>query len=170
MGPGSGIYKFILVLHLLAVIAGFGPTILAPAFGAQAKARKGREGLAISEATFSVLSKYAEWIIYSVPIFGILLIMVSDGAIRFSDLWITLSFTLYIVALGLVHAVHYKNLKRMNVLMAELAAGPPPGAGGGGPPPQVAELEQRGKQVALVGTVLNLILVAIVFLMVWQPR
>ncbi|MFP5318239.1 MAG: DUF2269 family protein [Acidimicrobiia bacterium] len=169
MGVNSGLYKFLLVLHLLAVIAGFGPTILAPAFGAQAKARKGREGLAIAEATFDVLSKYAEWIIYSVPILGILLVLVSDDAWQFSDTWISLSFLLYIVALGLVHAVHFKNLKRMNVLMAELAAGPPPGAGGGGPPPQVAELEQRGKQVAMVGMILNLILVTIVVLMVWKP-
>lgn len=169
MGVNSGIYKFILVLHLMAVIAGFGPTLLAPAFGAQAKARRGTEGLAIAEATFEVISKYAEWIIYSVPIFGILLVLVSDDAIKFSDMWITLSFTLYIVALGLVHAVHFKNLKRMNVLMAELAAGPPPGAAGGGPPPQVAELEARGKQVALVGMVLNVLLVIIVFLMVWKP-
>lgn len=169
MGVNSGLYKFIFVLHLLAVIAGFGPTILAPAFGAQAKARQGREGLAIAEATLDVISKYAEWIIYSVPIFGILLVLVSDDAIDFGDTWISASLTLYIVALGLVHAIHFKNLKRMNVLMAELAAGPPPGAAGGGPPPQVAELEQRGKQVAMVGMILNVILVTIVALMVWKP-
>ena len=169
MGVNSGIYKFLLVMHLLAVIAGFGPTLLAPAFGAQAKARKGREGLAIAEATLDVISKYAEWIIYSVPIFGILLVLVSDDAIQFGDTWISASLTLYIVALGLVHAIHFKNLKRMNVLMAELAAGPPPGAAGGGPPPQVAELEQRGKQVAMVGMILNVILVVIIALMVWKP-
>ncbi len=169
MGPNSGIYKFLLVLHILAVIAGFGPAVMAAAFGAQAKARRGREGLAIAEATFTVISKYAEWFIYSVPVLGILLVLVSDDAVKFSDTWISLSFLLYIVALGLVHGVHFKNLKRMNVLMAELAAGPPAGAGKGGPPPQVAELEQRGKQVAMVGTVLNLLLVAIVFLMVWKP-
>ena len=169
MGVNSGIYKFVLVLHLMAAIAGFGPTLLAPAFGAQAKARRGKEGLAIAEATFNVISKYAEWFIYAVPIFGIVLVLVSDDAVKFSDLWITLSLTLYIVAIGLVHAIHFKNLKRMNVLMAELAAGPPPGAAGGGPPPQVAELEARGKQVALVGMVLNVLLVIIVFLMVWKP-
>lgn len=169
MGVNSGIYKFLFVMHLMAVIAGFGPTLLAPAFGAQAKARKGREGLAIAEATFDVMSKYAEWIIYSVPIFGILLILVSDDAIQFGDTWISASLGLYVVAQGLVHAVHFKNLKRMNVLMGELAAGPPPGAGGGGPPPQVAELEARGKQVALVGMILNVILVVIVALMVWKP-
>jgi type II secretory pathway component PulM len=33
----------------------------------------------------------------------------------------------------------------------------------------VAELEQRGKKAALVGGILNLIVVVVVFLMVWKP-
>jgi uncharacterized membrane protein len=169
MGIGGDFYNFLLVLHLMAVIAGFGPTLLAPAFGAEAKARRGKEGLAIAEATFSVLGNYAEKIIYAVPILGILLILTSDDAWKFSQAWISLSFLLYIAALGIVHAVHYKNLRRMNELMAELAGGPPPGAGSGGPPPQVAELEARGKKAAMVGGILNLILVVIVILMVWKP-
>ena len=56
-------------------------------------------------------------------------------------------------------------------LMRELvAAGAPgPGATPAGPPPQAAELEALGKQVAAVGTVLDLLLIVILFLMVWKP-
>lgn len=166
MGLNSGIYKFLFVLHILAVIAGFGPTIAAAVYGAKAKARGGTEGQAIAESTYDVISQFAEWFIYAVPILGILLILTSDDAWQFSDTWISLSFLLYFVSLGLVHAVHRPNLRRMNAAMAELNAGGPPG---GGPPPQVAELEQRGKKAAAVGGLLNVILVAITFLMVWKP-
>jgi hypothetical protein len=57
-------------------------------------------------------------------------------------------------------------VKRMGVLMREMLAGPPPV---GGPPPQVVEMEALGKKLAVVGPVLNLILIVILVLMVWKP-
>lgn len=169
MGLSSGVYKFVLLLHILAAIAGFGPTLLAPAFAAQARSRRGKEGLAIFDATYTVLSTYATWIIYSVPVFGILLILVSDDVWKFSQAWISLALLLYIVAIGVVHAIHQPNLRKMGQLLAELAEGPPPGAAAGGSPPQVAELESRGQRAALVGGLLNLNLVLILVLMIWKP-
>lgn len=167
MGLNSGVYKLLLVLHLMAAIAGFGPTLLAGVFGAKAKARGGREGQAVSEVTYEVISTWASWLMYSVPVLGILLIITSDDAWKFSQTWISMSFLLFIVSLGIVHGAHLPNLRRMNAVMADLhTAGPP---AGGGPPPQVAELEERGKRAALLGGVLNVILVVIVVLMVWKP-
>ncbi len=171
MGLNSGIYKVLFVLHLLAVIVGFGPLMLAALFGVKAKARGGREGLAIGESTYDVMHT-AQLAVYATPILGILLVLTSDDVWKFSQTWISLSFLLYFVGLGLSHGVHFKNLRRMNELMAGLVAGPAPGAGGGvrsGPPPQVAELEERGKKAALIGGILNLIVVVIVALMVFKP-
>ncbi len=173
----TGLYKTLLVLHLLAVIVGFGPAMMAGLWGAEAKKRRGREGLAIAEATTKVVGTYAEWAIYAVPVFGILLVLASEDAWKFSQAWISLSFLIYFAALGVVHAVHMPNLRRMNELMAELVAGPPPGAGGaggagggpGGPPPQVAEIEARGKKAGMVGGLLSLMAVAVVVLMVFKP-
>lgn len=170
MGVDSGIYKLLLVLHFLAIIVGFGPTVLAGVFGAKAKARRGPEGQAIAEATFEVVKDWAQMAIYAVPVFGILLVLVSDDAWQFSDAWISFSFLLYFVSLGVVHGAHLPNIRRMNALMAELNAGMPPAGGPtGGPPPQVAELEERGKRAAITGAFLNLILVIIIVLMVWKP-
>jgi len=170
MGVGSGFYKFIFLLHIVSVIAGFGITILAPFFGEEAKKRRGKEGLAIAEATVSVITTKAEYIIYSVPIWGILLVLLSDDAWKFSQAWVSISFLLYAAFIGVVHAVHLPNLKAMNVAMATLAAGPPPGAAAaGGPPPQVAELEARGKKAAAVGMALNLLLLLILIMMIWKP-
>jgi len=167
MGVDSGVYKFLLFLHLMAVIVGFGPWMLATAFDVKARARPGREGLAIAETTYDVIRTYAEWAVYAVPILGILLVLTSDDTWKFSQAWISTAFLLYIVLLAVAHAVHFKNLKRINELMAELAGRP---AGGpGGPPAQVAELEQRTRQSAMVGGILNLIVAVIVLLMVFKP-
>ena len=138
-------------------------------YGAQAKARQGPEGLAIAEANFKV-SMIAEYFIYTIPVFGIGLVLHEQDRRRdrsSSQTWIWLSIVLYIVALGISHGVVIPTAKRMQVLMRELerdgpaagcrrsgvgghpggapAGGPPPGAGG--PPPQVAELEALGKKI-----------------------
>ncbi len=170
MGTNSGIYKFVYVLHLMTVIVGFGSVFLFGVFGAKAKARGGREGLAISQATFEVGKQWSEWFIYAVPIFGIILVLLSDDQYKFSQAWISFSFLLYIVALGVHHGMQTPNIRRMNELAAELVtAGSPAGGAAGGPPPQVAELEARGKRAAALGAVLNLITIGIVFLMTWKP-
>ena len=165
MGIDSGLYKSLLALHILFAIVGFGGVMLNGIHGMQAKKRKGREGLAIMDSTIAV-SGVAQKFVYGVFLLGILLIVASDDAWKFSHLWISAAMGLYIVAVGLSHGVLQKNVKRMRALMAERAEGPPPA---GGPPPQVAELERRGKTVGIASMVLDLFLVAILALMIWKP-
>lgn len=174
MGYRDNLYDFVLVLHLLSAIIGFGTVFLNGVYGAQAKAEQGIGGLAISRAMNKV-SHIAEYFIYAVFVFGILLVILSKTddrqVIPFSDMWLSLSMLLYIVGIGLSHGVLIPSTKKMLALQEELvSAGPPPaGAAAGGPPPQVAEMEDLGKRVALVSTVLNVLLVVIVFLMVFKP-
>jgi hypothetical protein len=52
-------------------------------------------------------------------------------------------------------------------LLLEMEQGPPPA---GGPPPQVAQIQSIGQRQAGTAMVLNLILVVILCLMIWQPR
>lgn len=165
MGTDSGIYKALLVLHILAAIVGFGTVFLNGLRGVEAKKRKGSEGLAVMDTTIAV-SDVAMKVIYLVFVFGVALVLTSDDTWKFSHLWVGLSMGLYLIAMGLSHGVLRPNIHRMRALSAEMvAAGPAPG----GPPPQVAEMEQRGKTVAIVSTVLNLILVVILTLMIWKP-
>lgn len=169
MGVDSGLYQFVLVLHIVAVVIGFGGVFSAGFYGMEAKKRGGRDALAISEATMSVTTKVSEWAIYAVPVLGILLVVLSDDVIKFSEGWISLSFLIYIAAIGVVHAVHLPNIRRMNQLMGELVAGGAAAGSAGGPPPQVAELQARGKKAAAVGGMLNAAWVAVLMLMVFQP-
>ena len=165
----SGAYKFVLVLHILCAIIGFGANFLNALYFREVQRRQGREGLAIAEANFNV-GQVGEYFIYAVAVLGILLVLLSDDVYEFTNTFIWASIVIYIVALGIVHGVMIPTEKRMQVLMRGLADGPPAGApAGGGPPPQVAELEQLGKKAAAGGTTLQVMLIVILFLMVWQP-
>ena len=50
-------------------------------YGAQAKARRGPEGLAIVQANFKA-TEIAQYFIYAIPIFGIALVFMSDDIIE----------------------------------------------------------------------------------------
>jgi uncharacterized membrane protein len=168
VGLNSGIYKFLLVLHLVTVVVGFGGVMLNGVYAARAKRAGGREGVAIAEANTFVSDKVAELFIYAVPILGILLIVTSDEVWKFDQKWISFSFLLYIIGIALSHAVLRPTVKKLNTLTAQLAAaGPMPSAGG--PPPEVAEVEALGKRAGAVGAVLNVIVVVVIALMVWKP-
>ena len=165
----SDAYKIVLVLHLLSVIIGLGAVFLNAIYGAQAKSRRGPEGLAIVQANLKV-TEIAQYFIYAIPIFGIGLVFMSktDGIeiFKFSQTWVWLSLVLYIIALGLSHGILMPSVKRLQVLMGEVVAAGPPA---GGPPPQAAEMEQLGKRIAPVGAALNLLVIVIVALMVFKP-
>jgi len=168
VGLNSGIYKFLLVLNLIAVVVGFGSVMLNGVYAARAKRAGGREGVAIAEANTFVSDKVAELFIYAVPILGILLIVTSDEVWKFDQKWISFSLLLYIIGIALSHAVLRPTVKKLNALTAQLAAaGPMPSAGG--PPPEVAEVEALGKRAGAVGAALNVIVVVVIALMVWKP-
>ena len=158
-------YDFVLVLHILTVVIGLGAVFLDGVYGAQIKARRGPEGLAIAEANFTV-TKLAEWFVYTIPVFGVALVFMSDDVIKFDETWVWLSLLLYIVALGLSHGMLMPTVKRMHVLMKEMIEGPPPV---GGPPPQAAEMEKLGKRLGAVRATFNLLVVVIIVLMVFKP-
>ena len=171
MGINTGIYKLVLVLHILSAIVGFGAVLLNGIYGQQARARRGPEGLAITQANFLV-SRIAQYFIYAVFVFGVLLVVLSDDVWNFGDSWITAAMVLYLLGIGLSHGLLMPNVRRIIGLQEELVAmGPPPaGAAAGQPPPQVVELEERGRRVGIVSTVLQVDLVVILMLMVWGPR
>lgn len=169
----DGFYKFFLALHILCAVIGFGAVALNGIYGQQIKGRlqSGRvaEALSIHEANMLV-SKVGEYFIYAVFILGfVVLEMAKVGDHRVFELsqtWVWLSIVLYVIGLGLSHGVMIPGAKRMKVLMQEMVSGPPPA---GGPPPQVAEMQTLGQRMGTVGPILDLILVAIIFLMVWKP-
>ena len=165
MGLEGNLYKTLLVLHIMTAIVGFGAVFLNGVYAAQAKKRQGPTGRAVIEANFAV-TKVGEKLIYAVPVLGIVLVLVSDEAWSFSDTWIWLSMALYVVGIGVSHAVLIPGAKKIMALMVEIESGPPPA---GGPPPQAAAIEALGKRQAAAGGFLNVLLVVLVGLMVFKP-
>jgi uncharacterized membrane protein len=166
----GGLYKLLMVAHIMAAIIGFGALYLNGIYGAESKKRKGPDGLAVLQANHRV-SSVGEWFVYAVPVFGALLVVTSDKVFKFSQTWIWLALALYVVGIGVSHGVMFPTVKRMEATMNELIAmGPPPaGAAGSGPPPQVAVMEALGKRLAMGGAFLNVLLVVLVAIMVWKP-
>jgi hypothetical protein len=169
MGTNSGIYKLLLVAHILCAIIGFGAVYLNALYGQQVRKRRGREGLAVYEANFFV-SGVGQYFIYAVFVFGILLVLTSDDAWKFSQTWVWLAMALYIVALAVSHGILLPTVKRMGVLMREMVdAGPPAGGAPAGPPPQAAEMETLGKRVGATGAFLDIMVIVILAIMIWKP-
>jgi hypothetical protein len=164
-GTNTGIWKFFLVCHILVAIVGLGSVMLNGIYAAQAQKRQGPSGRAVSEAN-EFVSNIGEKFIYLIPVFGILLVIFSDKGIKFSNTFVWLGLTLYLIAIGISHAVMIPGHRKINELLLEMEEHPP----AGGAPPQVAEVQAIGKRMAPAGMVLNLMIVVILFLMVWQPR
>lgn len=170
MGLESGLYKIIKVLHIAAVMYGLGSVLLGGLYGKIASDLKGAEGLAVSEANFKV-SNVAEKIIFSIPVWGILLVLLSDDVWEFSQMWVGLSIVLYVVAVGLATGILVPSHRKINDLSRELVSmGPPPaGSAPSGPPPQVAEIEALGKKMAAAGAATNILAVVLIALMIFKP-
>ena len=169
LGSDDTVYGIVLLLHILSAIVGFGGVQLNGLYAQQAQQRPGREGVAINQSVWAV-SKVAEIFIYLVFVFGVLLVLMSENdLISFGDLWISLSILLYLIGIGLSHAILFPSVRKANALAEELSRteGPPPGAQG--PPPQVVQLEALGKKIGMTDMVLKLILVAVLFLMIFKP-
>jgi len=157
--------KLWLLLHIVGVIFGLGTVSMNALYAAQAQSRQGPPGRAIAEANFFV-SGIAEYIIYTVPITGILLVISSHDAYKFSQTWIWLSLLLYVIAIGISHAVMIPGVKRVIELRTEMEQGP---VTAGDLPPQGTELRALAQRMAPAGMVLDILLVVIIVLMIWKP-
>jgi uncharacterized membrane protein len=168
VGIGSAAYKVVFMLHIISIIVGFGGVMLNGIYGAEAKKRKGPEGAAIGQANLAV-SKIAEKVIMSIPVWGIILVLLSDGSWKFSQPWVGAALVLFVAVYAFAFFVQLKNQERMTELATELAAGGPPPAGASGPPPQVAEMEGLEKKLGMGGAFLSLMVVVMIYLMVFKP-
>lgn len=155
MGVDGDLYNVVLVLHILAAIIGFGGMFIAGFYGVESRRLPGDEGLVVAQATLKVSGQVPTVAVCAVPILGILLILMSDDVWQFSQAWISLSFLLYIVLMGLATGLQVPTLRKLVALRA---------AGG-----NATQVEALGKKAATVGAVVNVLWVIILALMVFKP-
>jgi hypothetical protein len=169
---GDSLYDFVLWLHILTIIVGFGSTFVWPFLATKARQLADpKVSYYVSQMSLQGGTILSSYFIYAAGATGLLLVILASGddpaVIEFSDTWISIAFLLYFAGLGVSIFLHSPNLKAMLALQEQLASGAAPAAGG--PPPQVAELEERGKKAAMFGGILHLIFVLILLDMVFKP-
>lgn len=167
MGVDGDLYRAMLVIHILTVVFGLGPLVFAGLYQVNAEKIDRRAEWAVGRVGTSV-SSVAEKIVYLIFVTGVALVFMSDDAIRMSDFWVLLSMLTFIVAIGISHGMLAPNERRMNVLREELANLEM--TGGLAEPEQEVELKDRAKRAAAMGTVLDLLLVFLLYLMVFKPE
>lgn len=155
MGVDGDLYNVVLVLHILAAIIGFGGMFIAGFYGVESRRLPGAEGLVVAQATLKVSGQVPTVAVCAVPILGILLILMSDDVWQFSQAWISLSFLLYFVLMGLATGLQVPTLRKLVALRA---------AGG-----NATQVEALGKKAAAVGAVVNVLWVITLALMVFKP-
>ncbi len=113
MGINSIGYKFFFVLHILSVVIGFGAVFFNGRYVRMTKGASSVESKAILDASGFISYSRAIYFIYLVPVFGILLIVFSNSKWSFQQTWISATFVLWFLIIGLFHGAIRPNEKKL---------------------------------------------------------
>ncbi len=117
---GAG-FDVVLLLHVVCVVVGVGSVVVS---GVQAR-RLGRVGAGPVPADlrgyFAPGPNWAGRVLYGVPVFGFVLLGMSDGFFELADGWILYGFVLWILAIAVAEGVLWPTERRIRTA---IAAGP----------------------------------------------
>jgi len=160
MGTDSTLYQIVLLLHIAATIVGFGGLIAHGAYNARAFRGPAGVGSTLIETTRGV-SKIAEYAIYAVLPLGIVLIAVSDDTFGFGDPWVSASFLVWFVMVGVYHGLVRPALRAIGERAAAVA------------PDSLVDTDQdavaASKRLMMGEAATQLLVVVALFLMIWKP-
>ena len=168
MGMDSFTYKFVFLLHLTAVVVGFGSAFVYPMLSSRARKLEPKEAYAVNHAAYGIGRYLTSYPIYAAIVFGILLVVLSDQNFKFSQTWVSVAFVVVICAVLLNVFLHEPNLKAMDALQEKLANGTVT-PGKDGKPKEVTELQERGSRAGMYGGVLHLFFLILMIDMIWKP-
>ena len=140
-------YNIILLVHIVAVVVAFAPAAINPLLERHF-ARNGGDAAIQTWAGFSrdYTKKISLSALVLLLVTGILMIVLSDDLIEFSDLWISLSFLVWFAIAGVVSALILKGERLM-------AAG-----------------DMKGRElVAKGGPIATVLLLVMLYLMIFKP-
>jgi len=170
----STVFNLLVTAHVLCVIGGFGALAYNGLYLSLAQ-RRPRGGTGAVLEVNRLVSGMAELLVYAAFVFGIGAVTASERTISFSDAWVAAAMGLYVVALGVLHGwirpkgrLYAQVVERLET-PAQVREGAAPG-GEVSKEQDVARLKTLEKQVGFGWGAFNLIVVAVVFLMVFQPR
>jgi hypothetical protein len=169
MGYNSFLYNVFYLLHIVAIIIGFGSSFVWPVLAAKARGLQDPPaGYAINKVGFEAGKVLTTPFIWAAGASGIILVVLSDELFTFGQLWISLAFLLFFAAALFALFVHVPNVKVMVDLQERLATGKATPTQGG-PPAEVLELQERGKRAGMYGGILHLLFLLLMIDMIWKP-
>lgn len=155
------LFPYLLFLHVVGAIAGFGPSFTFPIIGAMG-GKERQHGNFATRVSETISSRLIYPIGITLPITGALMILVLGLDLTAqSNWWLDLAIVLYVIAYGFSFFSQRKTVERV----IELTSGPPP-ADATGPPPELPGLVKR---IQRGGMLLTVLLLSIIFLMVVKP-
>jgi uncharacterized membrane protein len=165
MGTGltGGLYRLLLLLHILCAAVGFG----AVAFNGLLRARARRRGpdaelLLLEENAY--LTHTAEFLIYGVVVFGILVALASKNTWKFDQSWLSVAILLYLVELAVLHAGIHRSERQYRDLLGQVRAAAPTGRVA-----EVTRLEQLENRIRLAWGAFDVVFLMVLYLMVFTP-
>jgi len=167
MGTTAVIYRIILLCHVLAVVVGFGGLITHGALHAKAVGVDAFEATPLLRTAMGI-SRIAEYGIYATLAFGIVLVSLSDDVHGYGEVWISASFVVWFVVVGVTHGMVRPGRRQL----FELAESITQSAAGLGPSTPLQEHELAKPliaKLALGEAATQLLLVGALILMIWRP-
>ncbi len=161
------LYEFMLLLHIACVILGVGSVAFNGVYRARARQRGGSIEVALLEENTAV-SRIAEFLIYGVFVFGILVALTSkvgkNYQWEFKQAWLSAAMFGYLVDIGLLHGFIRRAERQYATLLGQVNGANRTGGGG-----EVAQLEQLQQRISLGWTAFNVVILVILYLMVFKP-
>ena len=159
-------YKTAVLLHVLAVVVGFGSLVLDAVYAGQVRRFSGAEAQAVASAHYTATTKFGEGFLYSLPIFGIVAIATSAGAVALHDFWVWASLVVYLATVAALHGLVKPARRRSLVLLGELTGSRDTGRER---PVEMKELARLGQRLSVGSGLINVLLFAALILMVFKP-
>ena len=145
-GRTSGVYRLLLLLHIVAVVAAFAPLVVqTPLLRQLTRTRRGDIPVVVGGLLGNNRRIHAPSLIVA-GFFGILLVAMSDDVWKFSQAWVSLAFLVWIAMNGVLHGVQLPAQRK-------LAKGD-------------RSMQQR---LDLADGILALLFLLMVVLMIWRP-
>ena len=96
-GVGSFVYNLLLTVHIIAVVAAFGPPLVITRVLKLAREQGGDAGAKTASLASFAFNKVSLPAAIGAVVAGVLLVVVSDGAWSFSQPWISAAFTVILL-------------------------------------------------------------------------
>ncbi len=158
------IYRIILLGHIGAAIVGFGALITHGSFHAAAVRSPSADAASVLRTTAGG-ARLAEYGLYAVLGFGIVLIALSDDVYRYSEAWISATFVVWILIVGLVHGL----IRPARAQLLELASTTEPGGDDNDCLADLTEAQPSLARLAIGEAGTQLLLLGALVLMIWKP-